>query len=112
MYICKTLIDILQHDRYILRDMIEGFGHKGLKRLYENDDGSKLPPEMLPRIRLILSTLDAATTIEGMDQPTFRLHPLKGDLKGYWAVVVRANWRIVFRFVEGKVLNVDFVDYH
>ena len=92
--------------------MIESFGHKGLKRLYESDDGSKLPPELLPRIRLILSALDAATTVEGMDQPTFRLHPLKGDLKGYWAVVVRANRRIVFRFIAGKVLDVDFIDYH
>ena len=74
--------------------MIEGFGHKGLKRLYENDDGSKLPPEMLPRIRVILSTLDAATTIEGMDQPTFRLHPLKGDLKGCcrWKSGVRVHF--------------------
>jgi toxin HigB-1 len=49
---------------------------------------------------------------EGLDRPTFRLHPLTGDRKGFWAVTVRANWRIVFRFVDGKALDVDFVDYH
>lgn len=92
--------------------MIESFRHKGLRLLFEKDDGSKLPPEMLARIALILSTLHAAQEIEGMDIPTFRLHQLKGDLKGAYAVTVRANWRIVFRFSDGRAFDVDFVDYH
>ena len=69
--------------------MIKSFRHKGLQRLFEHDDGSKLPSEMLARLRLILSTLHAAEEIEGMNVPTFRLHPLKGDLKGCYAVTVR-----------------------
>ena len=73
--------------------MIESFRHKGLKRLYEADDGSRLTPDMVGRIRLILSTLDAAEAVESMDHPTFRLYALKGDRKGSWAVTVRANWR-------------------
>jgi proteic killer suppression protein len=56
--------------------------------------------------------LDAASTIEDMNKPSLRLHPLKGELKGFWAVTVRANWRIIFRFVEGRAFDVDFVDYH
>ncbi len=92
--------------------MIESFRHKGLKRLFEDDDRSKLPPDMVERIRDILATLDAATTIEGMNRPSLRLHPLKGALKGFWAVTVRANWRITFRFGDGKAFDVDFVDYH
>jgi proteic killer suppression protein len=64
------------------------------------------------RIRLILSALDAAAVIEDMDQPAFRLHPLKGDLKSYWAITVRANWRIVFQFADGEASNVDLTDYH
>jgi len=47
-----------------------------------------------------------------MDLPGFRLHPLKGELKGLWAVTVRANWRVVFRFAEGEALDVDYIDYH
>jgi len=66
----------------------------------------------LPRIRLILSVLDAVQEVEGMDVPTFHLHPLKGDLKGFYSVTVRANWRIIFRFENGKALEVDFIDYH
>lgn len=67
---------------------------------------------MVERIRTILSFLEAAGDLEDMDQPTFRLHALKGALKGYWSVTVRANWRITFRFEDGDVLDVDFVDYH
>jgi len=92
--------------------MIKSYRHKGLRLFFEKEDGSKLPPDMLQRIDLILSTLDAAEEIEGVDVPTFRLHQLKGDLKGVYAVTVRANWRIVFRFNEGNAFDVDFVDYH
>lgn len=92
--------------------MIKSYRHKGLRLFFEKEDGSKLPPDMLQRIDLILSTLDAAEDIEGMDVSTFRLHQLKGDLKGVYAVTVRANWRIVFRFNEGDAFDVDFVDYH
>jgi toxin HigB-1 len=92
--------------------MIKTFRHKGLKRLFEDDDSSKLPPDMVVRIRVILSTLQAAQEIEGMNVPTFRLHQLKGEWKGFFSVTVRANWRIIFRFEDGDAFDVDFVDYH
>jgi proteic killer suppression protein len=47
-----------------------------------------------------------------MDIPGFRLHPLKGDMAGLWSVTVRANWRIIFRFKDGDVTDVDLIDYH
>lgn len=92
--------------------MIESFKHKGLKKFYEEDDSRKLPPEMVERIRDILTALDAALAVEELNRPSFRLHPLKGALKGNWAVTVRANWRIIFRFANGAATNVDFIDYH
>ena len=92
--------------------MIESFRHKGLKRFYEQDDRSKLPSDMIERIAVVLAALDAAATITAMNRPSFRLHRLKGNLKGLWAVTVRANWRIVFRFEEGQAFDVDLVDYH
>ena len=67
---------------------------------------------MAERIRTVLSFLNVAAAIEDMDQPTFRLHPLKGGLKGFWAVTVHANWRIIFRFDEGNARDVDLIDYH
>ena len=92
--------------------MIESFRHKGLRRFYQNDDRKLLPPELVERIRDILTALEAAETLEGLSRPSFRLHALKGQLKGFWAVTVRANWRIIFRFADGKASDVDFIDYH
>ncbi len=91
--------------------MIRSFKHRGLKRLYERGDKSKLPPDMVERIEEILTLLDIATDVKQLDVPQFRLHPLKGDYKGHWAVTVRANWRIVFRF-DDEPEDVDFIDYH
>jgi proteic killer suppression protein len=92
--------------------MVKSFRHKGLQQLFEYDEGSKLPSDMLMRIKIILSALHAAEDVAGMDIPTFRLHALKGDLKGSFAVTVRANWRIIFRFEDGNAFDVDFVNYH
>ena len=92
--------------------MIVSFRHKGLKRFYESDDRSKLPADVLDRIAIILADLDSAARIEDMDRPNFRLHALKGNMRGFHAVTVRANWRIVFRFRDGNAYDVDFFDYH
>ena len=92
--------------------MILSFRHKGLKRLYENDDRRKLPPEMVPRIEEVLTFLDEATDLEHMNRPSFRLHPLKGKRKGEYAVDVQGPWRIVFRFENANAFDVNFEDYH
>jgi toxin HigB-1 len=86
--------------------------HKGLKRLYEDDDTRALPSEHVDRLRDILARLDAAASASDMDLPGFRLHPLRGQLRGLWAVTVRANWRVIFRFEGPNATDVDYVDYH
>jgi len=60
----------------------------------------------------ILARLDEADTVQAMDLPGYRLHPLKGNLKGFWSVTVRANWRIVFRFEENDAFDIELIDYH
>lgn len=92
--------------------MIRTIRHKGLKRLFEHDDSSGVNPEHTSKLRDILATLHAAPTVAHMDLPGFRLHPLKGQRKGFWAVIVRADWRVIFRFNEGQAEDVDYVDYH
>jgi proteic killer suppression protein len=92
--------------------VIRSIHHKGLKRLYENDDSRGVIAEHVVKLRDILARLDAASTVADMDLPGFRLHPLKGEWKGFWTVTVRANWRVIFRFAERDVLDVDYLDYH
>jgi toxin HigB-1 len=82
-----------------------------LKRLFEEDDPRGANPERAEALRDILAMLHAAPTLAHMNQPKLRLHPLKGQIKGFWAVTVRANWRVIFRFDDG-VEDVDYVDYH
>ncbi|HEX8663619.1 MAG TPA: type II toxin-antitoxin system RelE/ParE family toxin [Beijerinckiaceae bacterium] len=91
--------------------MIRSFAHKGLRRFYETGDRSKLTANMTNRISVLLAALDEAEAIEDLNRPSFRLHPLKGDLN-FWSITVRANWRIVFRFQDGDVWDVDLTDYH
>ena len=92
--------------------MIKSSRHRGLKRLYERGDNSRIPAERLERIENILFTLDNAQTLKELRLPSFRLHALKGDRKGFWAVDVSGNWRIVFRFEDGDVFDVNYEDYH
>ncbi len=85
--------------------MIKSFRHKGLRGLFEQDDGRRVRADQIDRLRLILSALDQASDVEDMKQPTFRLHALKGDRKGCWAMTVRANWRVTFRFEDGHAYD-------
>jgi toxin HigB-1 len=92
--------------------MIQSFRHKGLKRLFEKGEAKGIRADQLEKVENILFVLSRAHKSEDMDLPGFHLHPLKGDMKGLWAVTVRANWRVTFRFEEGEACDVDLVDYH
>lgn len=92
--------------------MIVSIQHKGLRLLWTKNDASKLPHNQVEKIRLVLTLLNAAEKINDLNFPGAGLHPLKGELADYWAVTVKTNWRIIFRFRDGNVYLVDHVDYH
>ena len=104
-------IDSCTGTRYNLI-MIRSFRHRGLRRLYERGDPSRIPADQLERIALALADLDAAGKPSDLDLPGYRLHPLKGDRRGLWSISISGNWRITFRFETGDVYDVDLVDYH
>ena len=83
-----------------------------LRCVLERDDRSGIRGDLLDMVEDILARLDDAGTPQAMNLPGYRLHPLKGDLKGFWSVTVRANWRIIFRFQEADVFDVELIDYH
>jgi proteic killer suppression protein len=93
--------------------MIKSIVHKGLRRLWEKDDSSKLPAAQVDKIRRILMALDKAKTLDPLRAiPGYRLHQLTGDLKGHWSITVTGNYRITFRFEGEDVYVVDYQDYH
>jgi proteic killer suppression protein len=92
--------------------VIETFRHKGLRKFFEDDDRRKIPAAHGDKIARILARLNEAVAVQDMGLPGYGLHPLKGDLAGFWSVSVSGNWRIIFRFVNGKAHDVDLIDYH
>jgi proteic killer suppression protein len=92
--------------------MIRSLKHRGLKRLFERDDRSGIRSDLVDTVQEILTVLDDAATPQELNLPGYRLHPLKGDLKGFWSVTVRANWRIIFRFEGTDAFDVELIDYH
>ena len=92
--------------------MMRSIRHKGLRRLFEDDDSRGVRADHVEKLQRILARLQAARAVLDMDLPGYRLHPLKGALKGYYAVTVQANWRVIFRFVDGEAQDVDYLDYH
>ena len=92
--------------------MIKSFKHKGLRKFYETGDAKGIQPDHKQKIRIRLTALDTATCIEDMNTPGWRLHILKGDRQGLWAIDVNRNWRIVFEFKDGNAYVVDYEDYH
>ena len=92
--------------------MVRSFKHRGLKRLYERSDRSGIRPDLVDTVQEVLTVLDGATTPHALHLPGYRLHPLKGDLQGFWSVTVRANWRIMFRFEGTDAFDVELIDYH
>lgn len=92
--------------------MIKSFRHKGLKRLYDTGGASGIQAHQAARLRMQLAALDTAASIEDMDIPGYRLHPLKGKEKGCWSIWVSGNWRLTFEFHEGNAYILDYEDYH
>ena len=75
-------------------------------------DLRRSPPDHIAKLRRILTALDRSNGAEGMDLPGFRLHPLKGRMKGQYAVSVSGHWRVTFRFEDEHAVDVDYLDYH
>lgn len=92
--------------------MIISFRHKGLETLYRTGSTRGVQATHSNKLRRLLSALDTAASPAELNLPSYRLHPLKGELKGHWSIWVNGNWRITFRFAGTDVELVDYRDYH
>jgi proteic killer suppression protein len=92
--------------------VILSFRHKGLELLYQQDSTRGVRPDHAPKLRRILSALDVAQGPQDLAIPGFRTHRLSGDRAGHWSIWVNGNWRVTFRFIDGDVEVVDYLDYH
>lgn len=97
------VIRSIRHDRY---------DRKGQRGFFESGRTAGIQAAHAARLRLLLTALDTAGVIGDMDIPGFRLHPLKGSMKGLWSISVNANWRLTFEFNDGDAILLDYEDYH
>jgi len=92
--------------------VIKSYRHRGLRRAHQRGNYHQVNATYANRIVRVVATLQAATSPSDLDLPGYRLHPLKGNMEGFWSVRVTANWRIIFRMEGVHVYDVDLVDYH
>jgi len=92
--------------------MIKNFEHKGLERFFTKGTKSGIQASHAVKLRDQLTFLNTAITIDDMDIPGWRLHPLKGRKKNLWSITVNKNWRVVFKFEDGHAYIVNYEDYH
>jgi proteic killer suppression protein len=92
--------------------MIKSFKHKGLEKFFETGSTRGIQTKHSTKLRMQLSALDTAQTIEDVDVPGYRLHSLKGTRKGLWSITVNGNWRVTFKFTDGNAYIVNYEDYH
>jgi proteic killer suppression protein len=92
--------------------VIRSFKHKGLAAFFATGSRKGITAAHATKLRLQLTALEHARSPADMNAPGWRLHPLKGELKGSHAVWVSGNWRLVFRFEGSDATGVDYLDYH
>jgi len=105
-------IDMVLYRVSIQRIVIIGFRHKALEAFYTTGTIRDVQADHVKKLRNILGLLSVAAGSADINIPSFKLHPLKGDLKGHWSVWVNDNWRVTFRFVGADAELVDYQDYH
>lgn len=108
MYNWVVIRKIMYYNPILILSII----HKGLRLYYEDGNGSKLSSEYLREIARILTSLDAVPSEGDIVALGFRIHKLLGDLSNFWSIEVSANYRIIFKFDNGDVFEVDYLDYH
>ena len=92
---------------------IQSIRHRGLKRFIETDDDREIRPDLVNRIRRVLTVLIAAPDMEGVQGPPgWRIHTLTGGRAGTWSVSVSGNWRITFILDNGEIRDLNLEDYH
>lgn len=92
--------------------MILTFRHKGLETFYRTGRMTGIQPIHAKRLRELLTALNVASGPQDLNRPSWRVHGLSGDLAGFHAVTVQANWRLTFSFVGADVELLDYLDYH
>lgn len=93
--------------------MIESFKDKETAKVWRQEFSKRLPRD----IQLIgyrkLIVLHRSKDLNDLRvPPSNRLEKLSGDRKGQHSIRINDQWRICFRWNNGKPIDVEITDYH
>lgn len=80
--------------------MIRSFGDKGLEKCWRDGFCKSVRPDLVERVRMKLDQIHFVGRLQDLATPDNRLHPLKGDLRGFWAISVNGPWRLIFKHIK------------
>lgn len=92
--------------------MIKTFRHRGIEKFFKSGSRAVIQAKHEARLRILLTTLNLASTPLDMNRAGWDWHALKGDLRGHWSVSVSGNWRLTFSFEDEDAILVNCLDYH
>jgi toxin HigB-1 len=93
--------------------MIKTFADRRTRDLFTMGTAKRLPPDVAGRAARKLEYVDLAVNLDDLKVPPGnRLHALRDDRQGQYAIAVNDQWRICFRFVDGDAYDVEVCDYH
>jgi toxin HigB-1 len=94
---------------------ITNIRHKGLRQLYENNNVKGVQASSVAKLRKLLFAMETADSLDDLSVfPGWKLHPLKGELAGFWSLTVTGNWRLIFEYNDttNTASILDLIDYH
>ncbi|MBE8221364.1 MAG: hypothetical protein HAW60_01385 [Bdellovibrionales bacterium] len=96
--------------------MIDSFGNKIAKDIWDKNSSKSLPKELWLRAKALLTIMHSSDCLNNLkikgQPPNIRLHKLKGNKKQYWSLTVNLPWCITFQFKQTKFINVKIENYH
>jgi toxin HigB-1 len=93
--------------------MIKSFLDSETEQFYITGKSKKIPSTIHKVAIRKLDYINSATTLNDLRvPPANNLEKLQGDLDGFYSIRINIQYRIIFRFENENVYDVQIIDYH
>lgn len=93
--------------------MIQSFGDKLTRTIYDGDKVRGFPSELVRMATIRLEQLNYVENVEALRiPPSNRLEKLRGKGKDFWSIRINKQWRIIFKWTNSGPTDVQIIDYH
>ncbi len=93
--------------------MLSSFGNKDTKKIWEGERVKGFSSEIQETARRKLRMLNNSQDLTDiLIPPSNRLEKLKGNFKEFYSIRINNQWRIIFKWNNSNVEEVEIIDYH